>query len=186
MRKLSSLRKLSSFLMMSLDGVVEAPNIFVRQGLYGDITELIREIIAEQDAVLLGRKQYEEWSGFWPSSNIQPFADFINSTPKFVVSSVLRDVRWNMSTIINQDLSTSIADLKSRSGKAIGVHGSISLVQSLLRAGALDEMRFIQFPVIAGNGRRLLENSATPLQLNLKASRRTESGLQYLVYGKHV
>jgi dihydrofolate reductase len=180
------MRKLSSFLMMSLDGVVEAPHTFVRQGLYEDIPELIRETVTLQDAVLLGRKQYGEWSGYWPSSNIQPFADFINKTPKFVVSQTLQEVQWNASRLIRQDMLAAVAELKSRSGKAIGVHGSISLVQSLLLAGALDEMRFIQFPVIAGNGRRLLEIAQAPVQLELKLSRQTKSGLQYLVYEKHV
>ena len=161
------MRKLSSFLMMSLDGVVEAPDKFVRQGLYQDIPNLIGETIGEQDAVLLGRKQYDKWSGFWPESNIQPFAAFINSTPKFVVSHSLQEVQWNASTLIRHDLLAAIADLKSRPGQTIGVHGSISVVQSLLLAGALDEMRFIQFPVIAGNGRRLLEGSQAPLQLDL-------------------
>jgi dihydrofolate reductase len=180
------MRKLCSFLMMSLDGVVEAPQKFVRQGLFEDIPGLIRETIADQDAVLLGRKQYEEWSGYWPNSNIQPFANFINNTPKFVVSHALQEVKWNASSLIHQDLLATVAELKSRTGKAIGVHGSISLVQSLLLAGALDEMRFIQFPVIAGSGRRLLEDAQAPLHLDLKLSRRTESGLQYLVYEKHV
>jgi dihydrofolate reductase len=180
------MRKLGSFLMMSLDGVVEAPHPFVRLGLYEDITELIRETVVEQDSVLLGRKQYEEWSGYWPSSNIQPFADFINTTPKFVVSASLQEVQWKASTLIHQDVLATVAELKSRPGQAIGVHGSISLVQSLVLAGALDEMRFIQFPVRAGNGRRLLEKAQTPLPLDLKLSRQTKSGLQYLVYKKHV
>jgi len=178
------MRKLSAFLMMSLDGVVEAPHTFVRQGLYEDITDLIRETVVEQDSVLLGRKQYEEWSGYWPSSNIQPFADFINTTPKFVVSASLKEVQWRASTLIHHDVLATVAELKSCPGKVIGVHGSISLVQSLLLAGVLDEMRFIQFPVIAGNGRRLLENAQAPLQLDLKLSRQTKSGLQYLGYKK--
>jgi dihydrofolate reductase len=180
------MRKLSSFLMMSLDGVVEAPDKFVRQEFYSDdMTKFIRETIADQDAVLMGRKQYEEWVGFWPTSTIQPFADFINNTPKFVVSHSLQEVKWNAASLLHQDLATAVAALKSRPGKTIGVAGSISLVQSLLRMGALDEMQFIQFPVIAGSGRRLLENAQVPLQLDLKLSQTTESGMQYLVYKKH-
>ena len=180
------MRKLVSFLFMSLDGVVEAPQNFVRQGLFEDISDLIAETIKEQDAVVLGRKQYEEWAGYWPSSTIQPFADFINNRPKYVVSKSLQSVEWNNSNLVGGDLLAAAAKLKSQSGKRIGVHGSISVTQSLLREGALDEMRFIQFPVIAGNGRRLLDGAEAPLQLDLKSSRQTKSGLQYLVYGKHV
>ena len=167
---------------MSLDGVVETPDKFVRPNLYEGFDELIGETITEQDAVLLGRKTYDEWSTFWPTSNIEPFASFINNNPKFIVSSSLRKLNWNSSTLIDRDLAGSIAKLKAQSGKTIGVHGSISLVQSLLLMGALDEMRFIQVPVIAGFGRRLLEHSGTPVQMDLKLSRATKTGLQYLVY----
>ena len=86
------MRKLTSFLFISLDGVVESPNTFVRPNVFDDISELIRETIAEQDTILLGRKMYQEWSQYWPGSKIEPFASFINNYPKFVVSSTLRDL----------------------------------------------------------------------------------------------
>jgi dihydrofolate reductase len=176
------MRKLTSLLFMSLDGVVEAPNTFVRPNLYGDFPELIGETIAEQDAVLLGRKMYEEWSQFWPDSKIEPFASFINCTQKFVVSSTLANLEWRNSTLLGGDLGDALATLKTRPGKTIGIHGSIGLVQSLLRMGLLDELRFIQVPAIAGNGRRLFDHPGVPLQLDLQYSRTTPTGLQYLVY----
>jgi dihydrofolate reductase len=125
---------------------------------------------------------YDEWSIFWPASNIEPFATFIDSTPKFVVSSTLREVNWKSSTLISHDVLGAIAKMKAQSGRTIGVHGSMSLVQSLLLAGALDELRFIQVPVIAGSGRRLLEHGGPPIQLDLQSSRATRTGLNYLVY----
>jgi len=78
------MRKLTSFLFISLDGVVEAPNKFVRDDVFKDIIALIGETVAEQDTILLGRKMYEEWSTFWPNSKIEPFASFINNHPKYV------------------------------------------------------------------------------------------------------
>jgi dihydrofolate reductase len=177
-----AMRKLTSYLFISLDGVVEAPDKYVRSDVFQDFPELIGATIAEQDAVLLGRKMYDEWSIYWPPSNIEPFATFINNVPKFVVSSTLREVNWKASTLISHDLAGAIANLKAQSGKTIGVHGSISLVQSLLLAGALDELRFIQVPVIAGSGRRLLEHDGPPVQLDLQSSRATRTGLQYLIY----
>jgi dihydrofolate reductase len=125
---------------------------------------------------------YDEWSIFWPASNIEPFATFIDSTPKFVVSSTLREVNWKSSTLISHDVLGAIAKMKAQSGRTIGVHGSMSPVQSLLLAGALDELRFIQVPVIAGSGRRLLEHGGPPIQLDLQSSRATRTGLNYLVY----
>lgn len=175
------MRKLTSFLFMSLDGVVEAPDRFVRVDVFKDIIDLIGETIAEQDAILLGRKMYEEWSSYWPNSKIEPFATFINTHPKYVVSRSLGDLHWRHSTLIDDELDDRIAELKAQPGKTIGVHGSISLVQSLLVAGMLDELRFIQFPAVAGQGRRLLDQGGGPFQMDLQSSRRTPSGLQYLV-----
>jgi dihydrofolate reductase len=180
------MRKLTSYLLMSLDGIVEAPNKFVRREAFGDIVELLRETVSEQDAVLMGRKTYAEWSGFWPDSTIEPFATFINNVPKFVVSGTLREVHWRNSTLVGDDLAAAVADLKARPGKTIGVHGSLALVQSLLLAGALDELRVVQFPVAAGSGRRLLEHGGPPVQLDLKSSRATPAGLQFSVYAPHV
>jgi dihydrofolate reductase len=173
------MRKLSSHLFISLDGVVESPDQYVRSELYEDFPEFP---VSEHDAVLLGRKTYEEWSLFWPGSEIEPFATFINNTPKFVVSRTLQEVNWTSSTLISHDVLGAIANLKAQSGKAIGVHGSVSLVQSLLLAGVLDELHFIQVPVVAGSGRRLLEHSGAPIQLDLQTSRSTRTGLNYLVY----
>lgn len=176
------MRKLTSFLFISLDGVVESPNLFARPNVFADIPELIRETIAEQDAILLGRKMYQEWSQYWPNSKIEPFASFINTQPKFVVSSTLRILEWRHSTPLSGDLQSAIATLKAQPGKTIGVHGSISLVQSLLLAGLLDELRFIQCPAIVGHGRRLLDHPGAAQQLDLQYSHSTPTGLQYLVY----
>lgn len=176
------MRKLKSFLFISLDGVVESPDTFVRPDVYADFPELISETIAEQDAVLLGRKMYEEWSQFWPDSKIEPFASFINSNQKFVVSNTLANLEWHHSTLLGGDLAGAITTLKTKPGKTIGVHGSISLVQSLLLMGLLDELCFVQAPVIAGHGRRLLDHQGAAQQLDLQYSRATPTGLQYLVY----
>src|SRR5271154_2944219 len=89
-------------------------------------------------------------------------------------------LEWRHSTLLGRDLAGSIAALKAQPGKDIGVHGSISLVQSLLLAGLLDELPFIQFPAIAGHGRRLLDQPGAARQLDLRYSRATPTGLNYL------
>jgi dihydrofolate reductase len=176
------MRKLTSFLFMSLDGVVEAPHLYVGPDLYEDFPALIGQTIAEQDGALLGRKTYEEWSGYWPASDIQPFAGFINNVLKFIVSNTLGTADWHRSTILSGPLEAEIAMLKSGEGGTIGVHGSIGLVRSLLVAGLLDEIRLIVCPVIAGSGRRLLADGDAPIQLDLTSARSTPSGLHYLIY----
>ncbi len=177
------MRKISAYLLMSLDGVVEAPDTFVRDGLYDDMIDVLRETIAEQDAILLGRTMFEEWSEFWPTADHEPFASFINEHPKYVVSTTLRSVdAWPNSTLITGDVADQLAALKHQDGKTIGVHGSITLVNSLLSDGLLDELRLSVLPAVAGRGRRLFENGESVRQLTARSSRTTTNGLQYLVY----
>jgi dihydrofolate reductase len=179
------MRKLTAFLFMSLDGVVEAPHVFVRPELYEDFPALVGETIAEQDAALMGRTTYEEWAPFWPDSDIQPFAGFINRVTKFIVSQTLTKLDWAGSTMLPGGLAADVGALKAGAGGTIGVHGSISIVSALLAAGLLDELRLIVCPVLAGSGRRLLPEGHDALQLDLVSARSTPSGLQYLVYRPH-
>lgn len=176
------MRKLVSHLFISLDGVVEAPNTFLRDDLYRDLDLFNDETIGGQDAVLLGRRTYEEWSAFWPGSQIEPFASFINTVPKYVASNSLKTVDWAKSNLLKGNVLDEIAALKRQPGETIGVHGSIGLVQSLLVAGLLDEVRFVLCPAVAGHGRHLLSRDGEPIQLNLRSARSTPGGLQYLVF----
>jgi dihydrofolate reductase len=175
------MRKLVSHLFISIDGVVEAPNRFLRDDLYADLDHFNDETIGGQDAVLLGRKTYEEWSTFWPDSKIEPFASFINNVPKYVASQTLKTLGWSQSRLISGNVLDEISALKAQGGKAIGVHGSTSLVQALLVAGMLDELRLVLCPVVVGQGRRLLSAQGDPIQLDLQSARATPGALQYLV-----
>ncbi len=175
------MRKLIATLFMSVDGVVESPDKFVRGEMYGDFPPELDEALDDQDSVLLGRKIYEEWAQFWPGSTIEPFASFINHVPKYVVSRTLRDTAWPKSTLIQADVLGEVARLKAQPGKSIGVHG-VTLIQSLLRAGVLDELRVVQVPVIVGSGRRLLDDNGTSIPCALRSARATRTGLNYLVY----
>lgn len=175
------MRNVTSYLFTSLDGVVESPERFMRDDLYTDVFPLISETIAKHDAVLLGRNTYEAWTAFWPEAQIQPFAGFINGATKYVVSKTLTTLGWSGSTLLSGDLPDAVAALKRRPGMTIGVHGSVSLVQALLVAGLLDELRLVVCPVIAGQGRRLLSREGEPIQLDLRSARTTPRGLQFVV-----
>ena len=176
------MRKLTSFHFISLDGVAESPDQYVRPELYADFDPLIGAAIAEQEAVLLGRQTYAEWAEIWPNSDIQPFADFINRVPKYVMSRSLTTADWPRSTVLSGALEAEIAQLRHSGEGTIGVHGSVRLTQSLLAAGLIDEMRLLLCPVIAGSGRRLLADDAPPVQLDLVSAQSTPRGLQHLIY----
>jgi dihydrofolate reductase len=142
--------------LLSLDGVAESPDKF-----FTDWDEAmdanLAAVIATQDAVILGRRSYDEWSEFWPASEIQPFATFINGVAKYVASSTPLGRQWHNATAIEGGLVEFVQDLKNSSGGDIGVHASISVAQALLAADAIDEVRLVVAPAIVGRGRRLLD-----------------------------
>ncbi len=146
--------------LLSLDGVAEAPDEFFidwDEDWDEAMDANLAAVIATQDAVILGRRSYDEWSAFWPGSEIEPFASFINDVAKYVATSAPLGRPWHNATAIAGGLVEFMHDLKRSSGGDIGVHASISVARALLAAGAIDEVRLVVAPVIAGRGRRLLD-----------------------------
>ncbi len=150
------MRKVVVYELLSLDGVAEKPDGFFAD--WDDAMEAnLDAVIAAQDSVILGRRSYDEWAEFWPSSDIEPFATFINRVAKYVATSTPLDLNWASSSVIDGDLVEFVRDLRNRPGADIGVHASISVAQTLLAAGVVDELRLVIAPTIAGSGRRLLD-----------------------------
>ena len=149
-------RKVVAGHFLSLDGVAEAPERFITA--WDDETDASgADLIATQDAVILGRRTYDEWAEFWPGSEIQPFASFINAVPKYVATSTRLDREWTSSRVIDGGLVDFVRHLKGQPGGDIGVHGSISVTRTLLAADVVDELRLVVAPTIAGSGQRLLD-----------------------------
>jgi dihydrofolate reductase len=141
---------------MSLDGVAERPDSFFTD--WDDAMDAnLAAVIEAQDVVILGRRSYEEWAQYWPGSETQPFAAFINTVAKHVATSSPLDLDWANATAVDGELVEFVRDLKSRSGGDIGVHASISVAQALLTAGVVDELKLVIAPRIVGAGRRLLD-----------------------------
>ena len=154
------MRKIVVYELLSLDGVAENPDSFFA-GWDEAMDANLAAVIATQDAVILGRRSYTEWAQFWPSSQIQPFATFINGVTKYVATSTPLDRDWANAAVLDGGLVTFVRDLKQQrggdSGGDIGVHASISVAQALLAADVVDELRLVIAPRIAGRGRRLLD-----------------------------
>jgi dihydrofolate reductase len=149
-------RKVVVYELLSLDGVAESPDEFIAD--WDDAMDAnLGAVIATQDAVILGRRSYDEWVGYWPGSDIEPFATFINGVAKHVVTSTPLDHGWANTTVVEGDLVEFVRDLRNRPGDDIGVHASISVAQALLAAGVVDELAVVIAPAIAGGGRRLLD-----------------------------
>jgi dihydrofolate reductase len=128
---------------------------------------------------------YEEFASYWPYQNSadQPFTDYLNNTPKYVVSTTLEEpLEWQNSTLIKANIAEEIAKLKRQPGKDIGIVGSGTLVRSLLRDGLLDELRLMIHPVILGDGKRLFEDGLDREALELVDSKTFGSGVISLAY----
>lgn len=158
------MRKIVVYELLSLDGVAEEPDSFF-DSWDDTMGANLASVIATQDAVILGRRSYTEWAQFWPNSEIQPFAAFINGVTKYVATSTPLDRDWANATALNGGLVEFVRDLKQQQGGDVGVHASISVAQALLAAGVVDELRLVIAPRIAGRGRRLLDGlPSVPLE----------------------
>jgi len=142
--------------LLSLDGVAEQPETFFTA--WDEAMDAnLGALIAAQDAVILGRRSYEERADYWPGRDNEPFATFINGVSKHVATSTPLDRDWPNACAIDRDLADFVRELKSRPGGDIGLHASISVVQALLAARVVDELRLVIAPTIVGGGRRLLD-----------------------------
>ena len=150
------MRKVVVYELLSLDGVAEECQDFVLD--WDEVMDAnLADIIGPQDTVVLGRRSHDEWAAFWPTADIEPFATFINNVPKYVATSTPLGAVWPGAQRIDGELVEFVRGLKQRDGGDIGVHGSISVAQSLLAAGVVDELRLLIAPGIADGGRRLLD-----------------------------
>jgi dihydrofolate reductase len=174
------MRKVVAYELLSLDGVAEEPSQFIAE-FDEEMRENLGRVIASQDVVILGRRTFDEWAGYWPSSDNEPFASFINGVEKYVVTSTDPEIPWAHTTTVNGGLVDVFAELKRRSGGDIGIHGSIALTQSLLVSGLVDELQLVVVPALQGRGRRLFDEE-TPRQLALMSSVVSQSGSLLLDY----
>ncbi len=179
------MRKLTAGLFHSVDGVVEAPNEWQFDAFDDELGALLGKSMAAIDTVVMGRKGYEEWAGYWPTAEADAdFAAFINGLPKHVASRTLKGpLAWQNATLIEGDLAGFVRDLKSRDGGEIAAMAGITIVRELLFAGLLDELTLITHPVVAGAGRRHLFQPGDPTtRLVLRNESRTSKGNVVSVY----
>ena len=167
---------------ITLDGVIEAPGggeAFEKGGWAfkfnrGDDGNKFKvdELMAA-DAQLLGRVTYVGFARAWPTMNADEFGQKMNSMPKYVVSTTLRDpdATWTNSTVIRNDVPGQVARLKREVAGDILVAGSAQLARSLTEHGLVDEYRLMVFPIVLGSGKRLFGDRSPSLTLRLVDSK---------------
>jgi dihydrofolate reductase len=174
---------------ISLDGVVEDPggaedyrhggwSFAFERGADGDRFKLDETM--ESDALLLGRRTYEGFAAAWPDRD-GPFAEKFNSMPKYVVSKTLSDPGWSNSTVLSGDPVEEVGHLKDELDATIQIAGSAQLVQAMIEADLVDELRLMVFPVLLGEGKRLFGAVAEKKTFKLADSRVLGEGVALLL-----
>jgi dihydrofolate reductase len=177
---------------ISLDGVVEDPggaeayqhggwSFAFDRGDEGNKFKLDETL--EADALLLGRVTYEGFAAAWPARDGE-FADKFNNMPKYVVSSTLSDPEWTNSTVLSGDVVEEVSKLRDGPDGTIVVHGSATLVQTLVENELVDELQLMVFPVVLGTGKRLFGDMSDKKTLRLTDSKVVGEGVAILVFGR--
>ena len=175
------MRRVVVYSLLSADGVAESPDRYIET--FDEVMHAnLGRVIGTQDAVLLGRRTYDDWAGYWPTADQEPFAGFINGTRKYVATSTPPDTPWANSTVIEGPVEGFVRDLKQQDGADIGIHGSIELARSLYRDGLVDDLRLVIAPATAGRGRRLFDDDGEVRRLELVRSEATPSGAVLVDY----
>ena len=175
---------------MSLDGVAEAPggdNNFVRgawtfdfdRGPEGDQFKMDETV--NTAAMLLGRRTYDGFAAAWPGREGE-FADRFNALPKYVVSSTLTNPSWTNTTVLSGDVVDAVRKLRVEISGDIVVHGSVSLVQTLVANDLVDELRIMLFPVVLGTGMRLFGDTSDTKRLRLSESKIVGDGVAIMIF----
>ena len=175
---------------ISIDGVVEDPggagdykhagwSFEFNRGEEGEQFKLDETMSSE--ALLLGRVTYEGFAEAWPSREGE-FADKFNTMPKYVVSSTLKDPEWTNSTVLGDDVVEETGKLRDELDGDIVVHGSPTLVQTLLENDLVDELRLMVFPVVLGTGKRLFGETTEMKPFRLVDSKVVGEGVGIHVY----
>jgi len=184
---------------ISLDGVAQAPGGAeedttggFRHGGWsmpyfdpGVMGAVVAGFADENGALLQGRRTYQVSAAAWPQRSGDPFSDWINSAPKYVVSSTLTDadITWNPTTIIRpNDLVTKVSALRDEPGKDIYIYGSLTLVRALLVAGLVDELVLMIEPIILGGGKTVFPTDGEARKFELVSAQTAATGVQVCRY----
>jgi dihydrofolate reductase len=181
---------------VTLDGVAQAPGEpdedrdggFTHGGWQAPLLDeatgaAMFEQAASMDALLLGRRTYEIFAGYWPKAPDDiPFTGLLNRVPKYVASTTLAaPLGWEGSTLIAGDLAAGVAAVTGRHDE-VHVIGSLALVQSLLGLGLVDRLNLWLYPLLLGTGKRPFDGPIAPAAFRLAESTAYPNGTLRLSY----
>ncbi|MDN3547247.1 dihydrofolate reductase family protein [Mucilaginibacter aquaedulcis] len=185
------MRKIISFMHISLDGFVAGPNgemnwIKVDE----EIFDHVGKRISEGNAALYGRATYEMMESYWPTAGDEPNASkhdiehskWYKNAHKIVLSSTMNDEGLTNTKVINENLSDRISEIKQQAGKEILLFGSPAATHSLIQLNLIDGYWLLVNPIILGQGIPLFVDIKDKIKLNLLTTRQFTSGVTELNY----
>jgi dihydrofolate reductase len=186
------MRKIRIFAHVSLDGVISpgGPNEDSDYA-HGGWTAPYRTpagavAVAEAQGttfeLLLGRRTYDLWAGFWPKAPSSPIADGLNAATKYVATHRPENLEWGPVGDLGADIMEGIRGIKSKDGPDLIVWGSSTLTSVLLEQGLVDEVLLFVYPVLLGRGKRFFSDSADPRELAFVSTKATPSGILMNTY----
>ncbi len=187
------MRKIRIFEHISLDGVIQLPGGPGEDGdfQYGDWTAPYRSpaglatllaIQGESFDLLLGRRTYDIWSGYWPKAPKSPMADSLNAATKYVVTHRPESLEWGPFKSIGPDIVHGVRGLKAKDGADLILWGSSTLTSALLEHGLADEVLLFVYPVLLGKGKRFFAEGTPPRALALDSAKAMPSGIVINTY----
>jgi len=178
------MRKLKIMEHISLDGVIQH-SADGDDFPYSDWSAPFRspagrdEVLAAQGEsfdLLLGRRTYDIWSGFWPKAPNSPIADGINAAKKYIATHRPESLAWGPFEGLGPDIVEGVRRIKSQDGPGIILWGSSTLTSTLLKHGLVDEVLLIVYPVLIGAGKRFFAEKTPAQTLELVSSKPMPSG----------
>ena len=135
--------------------------------------------------LLLGRRTYDIWAGYWPKAENSPIADGLNAATKYVATHRPDSLGWGPVEDLGADIIEGVRGIKSKDGPDLIVWGSSTLTSVLLEQGLVDEVLLLVYPVLLGRGKRFFSDSADPRELALVSTKAASSGVLMNTY-RHV
>jgi dihydrofolate reductase len=180
-------KKLLSFMVVTLDGYYEGPNgEFDWPNVDDEFYEFSISQLNDIDTLLFGRVTYEGMAGYWPTpaalEGDPAVAGYMNSVSKVVFSSTLESADWQNTELVKGNAGEAISELKQQSGKHLALFGSPSLTVSLLEQGLVDELRVMVQPILLGAGKSLFKSLKDRVPLTLQTAMTFSSGNVLLSY----
>jgi dihydrofolate reductase len=190
------MRKLRIFEHTSLDGVISpgGPGEYSDDYAHGGWSAPYRtpaglaallEVHGTSFDLLLGRRTYDLWAGFWPKAGNHPMGNALNAATKYVATHRPESLGWGPVKDLGADIIESVRGIKSKDGPDLIVSGSSTLTSVLLGQGLVDEVVLIVYPVLLGRGKRFFSDSADPCELAFVSTKTTPTGVLLNTY-RHV